>query len=275
MTGAILLTGACSSPGGVAGINTRPPAPAAEAMAAEGPITATIPPAASSQTPIEIPKGDDPVPVPPPKVSKFTYTFPVKGCSVSYQSRLLVLPKTTIWTGKGCAFVSPVDGVVHEVNDKNRWRPSTDRGRDREGRFVTIAGDDGVLYLGGHLDSITPGIAPGVRVSSGQQLGLVGNSGNARDTASNLYFAISWKTDPSLWWVRRGMVKPWNYLNSWLKGNRTLSPADETRAVMSQTGATPRCTILCASKPTPEPTRKPRKPRDENIDIGTADPAGG
>ncbi|MFC4059503.1 M23 family metallopeptidase [Planomonospora corallina] len=266
VAGAVLAVGACGSPAGVAGVSTVPPASGAEAAAAD-PVTATIPaPVAQgepSATPaVAPPKGDEPVPVPPPKVSEFTYTFPVQGCETSYQSKLLVLPKTTIWAPKGCSFVSPVDGVVHEVNTKNRWRPSTDKGQDREGRFVTVLGEDGVLYLGGHLDAVAPGIAPGTRVKAGQVLGQVGNSGNARATASNLYFAISWKTEPSLWWVRRGMVEPWDYLDAWLKGNRTLSPAAETRAMVKRVGATPKCAILCASKaPERKPEPKPEKTR--------------
>jgi hypothetical protein len=280
VAGAVLVTGACASPAGVAGVSTVPPA-SAELVAAPDSVTATIPAPtaeADSATPspspvaVQPPPAEEPVPVPPPKVSEFTYAFPVQGCEATYQRRLLVLPKTTIWAGKGCSFVSPVDGVVHEVNIKNRWKPSTDRGQDREGRFVTVAGEDGVLYLGGHLDSVAPGIAPGIRVKAGQALGQIGNSGNARDTASNLYFAISWKTEPSLWWVRRGMVKPWNYLDAWLKGNRTLSPADETRAVMKRTGRAPACAILCESKPepTPTPTRKPhKKPVEESRQVTT------
>ncbi|WP_433254385.1 M23 family metallopeptidase [Streptosporangium sp. CA-135522] len=275
VTGAVLVTGACASPGGVAGISTLPPAPSAEAVAAApGAVTATIPtptPAtAGAKVTVQRPEADDPVQVPPPKLSEYTYAFPVKGCRVTYESRLLVLPKTTIWSGKGCSFVSPVNGVVDEVNTKNQWKPSTDRGADREGRFVTVVGDDGVRYLGGHLERVSPGIKPGTRVGAGQVLGQIGNSGNARSTASNLYFAISWKTAPSLWWVRRGMVRPWSYLDAWLNGNRTLSPRDEMRAVMNQTGAAPKCVTLCKSKPSPKPkpTEKPPQPDEEHITVG-------
>lgn len=276
VTGAVLVTGACASPGGVAGVGTLPPASAAEVVAATpGAVTSTLPPPTGTPAPkvpvvIKRPKAAAPVQVPPPKVSEHTYVFPVKNCRVTYESRLLVLPKTTIWSGKGCSFVSPVNGVVDEVNTTNRWKPSTDRGADREGRFVTVVGDDGVRYLGGHLDRVTPGIAPGTRVSAGQLLGQVGNSGNARSTASNLYFAISWKTSPALWWVRRGMVNPWNYLDAWLNGNRTLSPKDEMQAVMNQTGAAPKCVTLCASKPgaKPKPSEKPPKANDEHITVG-------
>ncbi|MFJ2031100.1 M23 family metallopeptidase [Streptosporangium sp. NPDC087985] len=280
VTGAVLVTGACASPGGVAGISTLPPAPAAGAVAATpDAVTAMLPSPTATyvpkvRPPVKWPEADEPVQVPPPKVSDYTYAFPVKDCRTTYESRLLVLPKTTIWSARGCSFVSPVNGVVDEVNIKNRWKRSTDRGADREGRFVTVIGDDGVRYLGGHLDRVAPGITPGTRVSVGQVLGQVGNSGNARYTASNLYFAISWKTDPSLWWVRRGMVNPWDYLDAWMNGNPTLSPRDEMRAVMNQTGAAPRCVTLCASKPvvkpTPKPksTQKPPKPEDENITVG-------
>jgi len=239
-------------------------------------VTATIPsPSPSPQATVRAPKGGDPVKVPPPKLSKYTYTFPVEGCEVSYQRKLLVLPKTTIWAGRGCAFVSPVSGVVGEVNLVNRWLPSTDVGAHREGRFVTVIGDDGVRYLGGHLDSVAAGIRPGTRVKAGRLLGRVGTSGNARDTGPNLYFAISWKSGPASWWVRRGMVEPWDYLDAWRTGNRTLSPRKETLALRGRLGETPRCTVLCSSSPAPKPTRKatPKPARDDD-DTVTPAPTG-
>ncbi|MGP3956953.1 M23 family metallopeptidase [Nonomuraea sp. 3N208] len=266
MAGALLLTGACTQATGLAGVSAQSPstAPATGTPA----VTATIPtpsPSAEHQAAEQPPEGEDPVKVPPPKLSKYTYTFPVKGCKTTYQRRLLVLPKTTIWAGEGCAFVAPIGGVVDEVNVQNKWRPSTDAGADREGRFVTIIGDDGVRYLGGHLDSVADGVKPGVRVKAGQLLGRVGRSGNARDTGPNLYFAISWKTGPSLWWVRRGMVEPWDYLDAWQSGNRTLSPREETLALRGKLGETPRCTVQCSSKkvsnddrPEPEPQPEPQ-----------------
>ncbi|MEU6999949.1 M23 family metallopeptidase [Nonomuraea sp. NPDC046570] len=265
VTAALLLTGACAQGTGVAGISTQPPA--AGAGAATPSVTGTIPtPTPDHQASVLRPAADEPVKVPPPKVSKHTYAFPVKGCESTYQRKLLVLPKTTIWAAKGCSFVSPVDGVVDEVNIQNRWKPSTDAGAHREGRFVSIIGADGVRYLGGHLDSVADGVRPGVKVKAGQALGTIGNSGNARDTASNLYFAISWKTGPAYWWVRRGMVKPWDYLDAWLKGNRTLSPREETFALRRKLGETPRCAIMCTGKKVvspPEEKEKERKPQPQ------------
>src|SRR4051794_746479 len=93
VTSAVLVTGACASPGGVAGISTLPPAPAAEKVisAQTDQVTATIPAATPTATPIpqtavDRPKADDPVQVPPPKLSEHAYTFPVKGCRVTYES---------------------------------------------------------------------------------------------------------------------------------------------------------------------------------------------
>ncbi|MGP3928836.1 M23 family metallopeptidase [Nonomuraea sp. KM88] len=268
--GAVLLTGACSQATGLAGVGATlrsavPSGPATGAGTAASPAdpTPTAGKQGGKQAGVEPPEGDDPVRVPPPKLSKYTYTFPVKGCEVTYSRKLLVLPKTTIWAQEGCAFVAPVAGVVDEVNTRNRWRPSTDAGADREGRFVTIIGDDGVRYLGGHLDTVADGIRPGVRVKAGRLLGRVGRSGNARDTATNLYFAISWKTGSTFWWVRRGMVKPWDYLDAWRTGNRTLSPREETLKLRAKLGETPRCTVLCASKQPKKPKTTPQAARSE------------
>ncbi|MEU8251166.1 peptidoglycan DD-metalloendopeptidase family protein [Nonomuraea sp. NPDC048916] len=269
LAGAALVTGACAQAPGVAGVSAQSPEPAPPTEATPV-VTATIPkPSPSRQAAVKPPKGDTPVKVPPPKLSKHTYAFPVQGCRVSYQRKLLTLPKTTIWAARGCAFVAPVSGVVDEVNTKNLWLPTTDVGAHREGRFVTIIGDDGVRYLGGHLDTVADGIRPGVRVGAGQLLGRVGSSGNARDTGTNLYFAISWKTGSSYWWIRRGMVNPWNYLDSWMSGNRTLSPSEETMALRGRLGETPRCTILCKSKKVPKPTKEPE---EEAPDVITVDP---
>jgi|GEM_PF-405386 len=256
------------------GFRTNPtPAPSGEGAAIPGGDGER-----SEATPRPTPgaTGDGPVRVPPPKLSDYTYVFPVQGCKVSYARKLLVLPKTTIWAKRGCRFVAPIDGTVHEVNRVDRWSSATDRGEDREGKFVSIIGVDGVRYLGGHLASVASGIKPGVKVKAGQVLGRIGNSGNAAGQAPNLYFAVSWKAPANYWWVRRGMVKPWNYLDAWYNGNRTYSPRKEMLALRKRLGATPPCTVLCTSKqpqppvqtrPTQRPTQKPKpKPTKKRND---------
>ncbi|AQZ70831.1 peptidase M23 [[Actinomadura] parvosata subsp. kistnae] len=275
VTGAVLLTGACTQATGLAGVGATSPTTPPPSAGATPAATAPTPEHMAAEQP---PQGGEPVKVPPPKLSKYTYTFPVKGCKTEYQRKLLVLPKTTIWAPQGCAFVAPVGGVVDEVNVQDRWSPSTDAGATREGKFVTIIGDDGVRYLGGHLDSVADGIKPGTRVKGGQVLGKVGRSGNARDAGPNLYFAISWKTGPAFWWVRRGMVKPWDYLDAWQEGNRTLSPREETLKLRGKLGETPQCTVQCggavrqqqdppqASK-TPQPQKSPKKDDDDVVTL--------
>ncbi|MGV9377602.1 M23 family metallopeptidase [Nonomuraea sp. NPDC003707] len=268
VTAALLLTGACSQATGLAGVNATSPstAPATSPPAAAQPGESAEP-EAEPQAAEQPPKGDDPVKVPPPKMSKYEYTFPVKGCKTTYQRQLLVLPKTTIWAPQGCAFVAPIGGVVDEVNLQDKWSPSTDAGAAREGRFVTIIGEDGVRYLGGHLDTIADGVRPGVPVKAGQLLGRVGRTGNARETGPNLYFAISWKTGPAFWWVRRGMVKPWDYLDAWATGNRTYSPREETLALRGKLGETPGCAVQCGSKKVPQ-AGKTQGPKPKRTDDG-------
>ncbi|MFD1938804.1 MULTISPECIES: M23 family metallopeptidase [Nonomuraea] len=247
----VLLTGGCAHATGVAGVSMKAPA---EAVALTPAPSGS--PSTDEQSSVQRPAAADPVKVPPPQVSQYKYAFPVKGCKATYQRKLLILPKTTIWAAKGCTFIAPIDGVVDEISTGDRWSASTDRGADREGRFVSIIGEDGVRYLGGHLDSVAANLKPGSKVKAGQKLGQVGNSGNARATAPNLYFAISWKTGPAFWWVRRGMVEPWDYLDAWLKGNRTLSPKEETFRLRGKVGETPACTTLCAGRSATPPEKE-------------------
>ena len=150
-----------------------------------------------------------------------------------------------MFTGRGCAFVAPVDGRVDEVTRRDVWDPASDRGADRGGRSVSLVGVDGVRYYGSHLEAIAPGIAPGVRVRAGQLLGRIGNSGSARVTAVHLHFAISWPTRPGIWWVRRGMIQPAPYLDSWRAGGN-LSPVRAVRAARAEAGReVPACRARC------------------------------
>jgi murein DD-endopeptidase MepM/ murein hydrolase activator NlpD len=150
-----------------------------------------------------------------------------------------------MFTGRGCAFVAPVAGRVDEVTRADRWDPASDRGADRGGRSVSLVGVDGVRYYGSHLEAVAPGIAPGVTVRAGQLLGRIGNSGSARVTAVHLHFAISWPTRPGVWWVRRGMIQPAPYLDSWRAGGN-LSPVRAVRAARAEAGReVPACQARC------------------------------
>jgi murein DD-endopeptidase MepM/ murein hydrolase activator NlpD len=72
-----------------------------------------------------------------------------------------------------------IAGVVDFVSREDVWNPKVNDGATRGGLVVAIVGDDGVRYYGSHLSQIADGVAPGVRVSAGQKLGLTGKSGDA------------------------------------------------------------------------------------------------
>lgn len=146
------------------------------------------------------------------------YLFPIAGCEANYARAHHDYAATDILTKAGCRFVAPIDGVVDEVNRVDRWKSPPNLGIDRGGLSVSIIGVDGVRYYGSHLRSIPASIQPGVAVKAGRVLGSVGATGSARGTAPHLHFGISWPTPPDIWWVRRGEVLPWRYLDAWKKG---------------------------------------------------------
>ncbi|MCC7075618.1 MAG: LysM peptidoglycan-binding domain-containing M23 family metallopeptidase [Acidimicrobiia bacterium] len=81
-----------------------------------------------------------------------------------------------VFARKGTPVVATVSGRV------GRAGPDTGKG----GLRVWLNGDDGLSYYHAHLDSVS--VSPGQRVSAGQVLGTVGNSGNAGGSASHLHF---------------------------------------------------------------------------------------
>jgi murein DD-endopeptidase MepM/ murein hydrolase activator NlpD len=173
-----------------------------------------------------------------------TYTFPVHGCRSSYADTHHDYPATDIFTGFGCRFVAPIGGYVDEVSRADRWSPSTDLGSERGGRSVSIVGNDGVRYYGSHLSRVAVGIQPGVRVHRGQTLGYVGHSGDA--SATHLHFGISWTTRHGIWWVRRGEIWPWRFLDAWRAGSVHRSPVRAVARALHRAGTrVPPCRVDC------------------------------
>lgn len=166
------------------------------------------------------------------------YIFPVAGCEVNYARAHHDYAATDILANAGCKFVAPIDGVVDEVSRVDNWKGKTNLGIDRGGLFVSIIGSDGVRYYGSHLRSIPSSIQPGVAVKAGRVLGAVGATGSAKGTAPHLHFGISWPTPPDTWWVRRGEVLPWKYLDAW-KSGKDLSPVKEVAARKAKVGEIP------------------------------------
>ena len=168
------------------------------------------------------------------------FIFPVADCEVNYARAHHDYAATDILAKKGCKFVSPVNGVIDEVNRVDNWSGKTNLGVDRGGLYVSIIGDDGVRYYGSHLSSVVASIQPGVVVKAGRILGKIGSSGSARGTAPHLHCGISWPTptQPNVWWVRRGVVLPFKYLDAW-KAGKDLSPVKDVAAAQMKYGEIP------------------------------------
>jgi peptidoglycan LD-endopeptidase LytH len=80
-------------------------------------------------------------------------------------------------------------------------------------------------------------------VVAGQRLGLVGRTGDAG--ACHLHFGISPPcTKVGDWWIRRGVIWPWSYLDSWRAGG-SKSPVTEIATWKAQNG--------CPTKPLVDP----------------------
>lgn len=108
---------------------------------------------------------------------------------------------------KGFRLVAPVNGVILNGTDGIRWS-----GTGHSDHSVRMRGDDGYFYAFLHMNNDTPGtddgqatyaqtfgpgIAPGVRVTAGQLLGFMGDSGNAEGSGAHLHFEM--RSGPSIW----------------------------------------------------------------------------
>jgi peptidoglycan LD-endopeptidase LytH len=167
------------------------------------------------------------------------YAFPIVGCNVHYAHSHHDYPATDILGKIGCEFVAVTSGVVDEVTAVDKFSWKTDLGSQRGGLSVSIVGDDGVRYYGSHLSKIATGIKPGIRVKVGQLLGLLGDSGDAKGTAPHVHFGMSWPTPKGIWWVRRGELYPWRYLDLWRAG-KDASPAKAVAKLEAKVGTVPK-----------------------------------
>lgn len=86
-----------------------------------------------------------------------------------------------IFAPEGSPLVAAVDGIVVKVR-------TTDTSMG--GITVNYLTADNTIVYNAHLQSVTPGIAAGVRVVAGQQIGTVGRTGNARTTPAHLHIGV-------------------------------------------------------------------------------------
>jgi murein DD-endopeptidase MepM/ murein hydrolase activator NlpD len=159
-----------------------------------------------------------------PSAAALAYVFPVAG-KATYARDHHDYPASDIIAACGLAFRAPTSGVVLELSRSDTYDAQADDGGKRGGLYVSLAGDDGVRYYGSHLRTIPPDIVPGARVKAGAKLGEVGDTGDA--SVCHLHFGISpLCAERGDWWIRRGVIWPWSYLDSW-RTSRPRSPAAE------------------------------------------------
>jgi murein DD-endopeptidase MepM/ murein hydrolase activator NlpD len=157
------------------------------------------------------------------------FVFPVVARTVSYARTHAEYPATDILAACGSPVLAVTPGVVLEVSRVDRFDAEHPDGAEKGGLFVSIRGDDGVRYYGSHLSQLLPGIEAGIRVAAGQRLGSVGRTGHANNVC-HLHFGISPPcSGAGDWWIRRGVIWPWSYLDAWRAG-KALSAAPAVTA---------------------------------------------
>ena len=168
------------------------------------------------------------------------YVFPIVGCKATYAKAHHDYQATDIQAKAGCKYVAPTSGTITEVSAKDVWSWKNNFGDTRGGLSVTLVGDDGVRYYGSHFKKIELGIEPGVVVVAGQTLAYVGATGSAKGTAPHVHFGISWPTpvESNIWWVRRGVLYPWSYLDAW-KAGTDKSPLKAVEKMRKKLGDVP------------------------------------
>jgi peptidoglycan LD-endopeptidase LytH len=154
------------------------------------------------------------------------YVFPFTGKKVSYAHTHHDYPASDVF-GCGANVVAPIGGVIEQTRTFDPWVPKVNDPATRGGKYVSMLGDDGVRYYFAHLDSVA--VQPADVVDAGAPLGIMGQTGDARNSACHTHVGISWPCPTTEWAVRRGEIWPWRYLDAWRTGQQ-LSPVDEIKA---------------------------------------------
>lgn len=214
---ALLAAGCSAGPSTTSPTPSASPSPAPSARDHGIPGQPTTP---ATSTPATTPTAPD-SPVQP---SPSRFAFPVQG-EVRYGAAHHHYPATDVFAECGAAVVAPFAGTVTEVATQDRWRPATNLGADRGGLSVTLVGAGGLRFYASHLAEVA--VAAGLPVAAGALLGRVGETGSAHGTGCHAHIGLSPAVcGPGDWWVRRGVVSPYEYLRSW-QGGSTADPADE------------------------------------------------
>ena len=127
-----------------------------------------------------------PAPISSGAVGQYLKAFPVAGKHTYYDD--FGEPRgqgphqgNDIMAARDTPVVAVADGVIDRLT-----RTETGLG----GIWIWMHDDAGNTYYYCHLDHIVDGLQPGDRVSVGQQIGAVGNTGDARYGATHLHFEL-------------------------------------------------------------------------------------
>lgn len=85
-----------------------------------------------------------------------------------------------IFAPKGTAVVAVADGIISYIGDQPKG-----------GHCLWLTTENGTSFYYAHLDRWAPGLYEGMEVRSGDLLGYVGNTGNAKTTPPHLHFGVN------------------------------------------------------------------------------------
>ncbi|HEX6097840.1 MAG TPA: M23 family metallopeptidase [Thermoanaerobaculia bacterium] len=85
-----------------------------------------------------------------------------------------------IFAPKGTGVVAVADGIVSYIGEQPKG-----------GLCLWLTTEDGTSFYYAHLDRWAPGLFEGMEVRSGDLLGYVGNTGNAKTTPPHLHFGVN------------------------------------------------------------------------------------
>ncbi|HYR28515.1 MAG TPA: M23 family metallopeptidase [Thermoanaerobaculia bacterium] len=85
-----------------------------------------------------------------------------------------------IFAPKGTAVVAVADGIVSYIGEQPKG-----------GQCIWLTTEAGASFYYAHLDRWAPGLYEGMEVRTGDLLGYVGNTGNAKTTPPHLHFGIN------------------------------------------------------------------------------------
>ncbi len=114
-----------------------------------------------------------------------------------------------IFAPKGTEIVAVADGIVSYIGDQPKG-----------GHCLWLTTENGSSFYYAHLDRWAAGLYEGMEVQSGDLLGYVGNTGNAKYTPSHLHFGVNQNDD---------MVNPYPLLAK-------ATPVQHARVHVSLTG---------------------------------------